>query len=158
MIHKIRRSERAITNQDEINAIIKSEKFMTIAMCASNEPYLVTLNYGYDSIERCFYFHCAVEGKKLDILRQNPVVWGQIIQDRGYIVGDCSHAYSSVEFHGKVSLLNGVLEKKNALSFMIDRLEPDPERVKETFVINKDLGKVLAGRIDVDAFSGKKAH
>ena len=153
-----RRKEREITDANEIDAIIASQKYMTIALCKDDEPYLVTLSYGYDLVNTCFYFHCALEGKKVDILTENPIVWGQIVQDRGYIEGKCSHAYSCVEFKGAVTFLESNEDKARALSLMIDQLEPDPEPVKQSQILEKDLGGVRVGRIDVHAFSGKKAH
>lgn len=153
-----RRKEKEIEDSNDINAIIASQKYITIALCKNDEPYLVTLSYGYDPAGTCFYFHCSPEGKKIDILREHDVVWGQVIQDRGYLAGRCSHAYSSVQFKGRVTFLESVDEKVNALSLMIDQLEPDPEPVKEKLVIGKDLDNVLVGRIDVEFFSGKKSH
>ncbi|HME53750.1 MAG TPA: pyridoxamine 5'-phosphate oxidase family protein [Candidatus Lokiarchaeia archaeon] len=153
-----RRTDREIKDLDEIQGIIASQKYMTIALCKSDEPYLVTLSYGYDPSGNCFFFHCALEGKKIDMLKENPIVWGQIIQDRGYMPGKCSHAYSSVDFKGTVTFLESNDDKASALSIMIDQLDPDPEPVKQDKVIGKDLANVLVGRIDVDMFSGKKAH
>ncbi len=153
-----RRSDREIKNAEEIDAIIGSQKYMTIAMCSGNEPYLATLSFGYDKELKCLYFHCATEGKKLAILKKNPVVWGQIVQDRGYLKGECSHAYSSVQFRGVVTILDDIEEKQRALSFMICQLEADPAPIKERLVMGKDLSKVVVGRIEITAFSGKKAH
>jgi len=153
-----RRTDREIKNLDEIQSIIASQKYMTLALCKDNEPYLVTLSYGYDPSENCFYFHSALEGKKIDMLNENPIVWGQIIQDRGYLPEKCSHAYSSVDFKGTVTFLESNEDKARALSLMIDQLEPDHEPVKQDKVIGKDLANVLVGRVDVDIFSGKKAR
>ncbi|NMC05989.1 MAG: hypothetical protein GYA24_12305 [Candidatus Lokiarchaeota archaeon] len=152
------RSDREITDQAEIDAIIASQRYMTLAMCLDNEPYLVTLSFGYEKEKKCFFFHCATEGKKLDFLRKNPVVWGQIVQDRGYIQGECSHAYSSVEFRGRVSILKDSGEKKQALYHMINQLEVAPDLVKTKQVDGKDLKKVVLCRVNIQAFSGKKAH
>ncbi|GAG43343.1 unnamed protein product, partial [marine sediment metagenome] len=58
-------------------------KYITIAMSNDNEPYLATLSHGYNAEEKCIYFHCAKEGKKIDILNENDVVWGQALIDRG---------------------------------------------------------------------------
>jgi nitroimidazol reductase NimA-like FMN-containing flavoprotein (pyridoxamine 5'-phosphate oxidase superfamily) len=153
-----RRSDREIKADDEIDAIIRSQKYMTIAMCSGNEPYLVTLSFGYDKERKCLFFHCATDGKKLNVLRRNPVVWGQIVQDRGYIPGECSHAYASVEFRGVVTILDDIDEKQRALLLMIDQLEASPAPVKERLVNGKDLGHVVVGRVDIQALSGKKAH
>ena len=71
----IRRKEKAIESMDEIIAIIQKAQYITIAMSVNDEPYLATLSHGYDPDNYCIYFHCAQEGKKVDILKQNNIVW-----------------------------------------------------------------------------------
>ena len=72
----IRRKEKTIEDAAELRAILREAKHVTLAMCRDGEPYLVTVNHGFDPERRCLYFHCAREGKKVDILRANPRVWG----------------------------------------------------------------------------------
>jgi len=43
----LRREEKAIEAQDEMIAILEGAKYVTVAMCLDNEPYLVTLSHGY---------------------------------------------------------------------------------------------------------------
>lgn len=48
--------------------------YVTVSMTdASGMPYAVPLSLAR-SDENTFYFHCATEGKKLDILKANPYV------------------------------------------------------------------------------------
>jgi len=142
----------------EMLNVIASQRVMTIAMCRDSEPYLVPLNYGFDYSECCFYFHCARKGKKMDFLKENPVVWGQVLEDRGYRTGQCDHAFRCVMFHGRVAFLETEDEKRHALEVMIDHCEPDPEPVKSHLLVKGRLDKVFVGRIRVDAMSGKQAH
>ncbi|TET10268.1 MAG: flavin-nucleotide-binding protein, partial [Candidatus Thorarchaeota archaeon] len=90
----IRRKEKEIENKHEMISILESVQFITIAMSLNNEPYLVTLSHGYDRKKNCIYFHCAQEGKKVDILRENNVVWGQAFVHHGYVDGSCDHLYA----------------------------------------------------------------
>ena len=83
----IRRKDKEITNLDEMKTILKKAKYVTLAMCNGNEPYLVTISHGYDQEKNCIYFHCAGEGKKVKILQENGVVWGQALVDGGYVQG-----------------------------------------------------------------------
>ena len=39
------------------------------------------------------------------MLRANPSVWGQVIEDRGYLPGQCSHAYRSVMFEARAEFV-----------------------------------------------------
>ncbi|MBN1936299.1 MAG: pyridoxamine 5'-phosphate oxidase family protein [Anaerolineae bacterium] len=155
--YHLRRQEKTIEDQDELIAIIQGQKYMTLAMCRDDEPYLVSLNYGFDPEARCFYIHCAGEGKKIDILRANPTVWGQVIEDLHYQDGKCDHFFRSVHFQGRVSFVDDIDEKRAALHLMIDALEPDPEPVEQRLVTAKSLESVTILKIAVEGWSGKKS-
>lgn len=46
---------------------------MRLAMTDGLNPYIIPLNYGYtyEDGKLVIYFHCAKEGRKLDILKKN---------------------------------------------------------------------------------------
>ncbi len=144
------------TDRAELTEIITGQRLMTLALVKDGEPYLVTLNYGFDPQRLCFYFHGAEEGKKLAFMRANPRVWGQVIEDRGYITGKCDHAYRSVHFSGEVSLLEDEAEKRAALELMIRQMEPDPEPLLQRLLVRARLTKTVVGRVQVLAMTGKR--
>lgn len=54
--------------------VLDKAPYITVSMTeADGTPYAVPLSL-VRTDERTFYYHCAKEGKKLDILRQNPSV------------------------------------------------------------------------------------
>ena len=148
--------EKMFTDRAELTEIITGQRLMTLALVKDGEPYLVTLNYGFDPQRLCFYFHGAEEGKKLAFMRANPRVWGQVIEDRGYITGKCDHAYRSVHFSGEVSLLEDEAEKRAALELMIRQMEPDPEPLLQRLLVRARLTKTVVGRVQVLAMTGKR--
>ena len=111
----LRRKEKAIGNTDEMVAILEHTEYITIAMCLDNAPYLATLSHGYDKSRNCLYFHCAQEGKKVDILKQNNAVWGQAMLDKGYVQGACDHLFATTQFRGRVTFVEEMDEKRHAL-------------------------------------------
>lgn len=153
----LRRQEKIIEDQDELVAIIQGQKYMTLAMCRDDGPYLASLNYGFDPEARCFYVHCADEGRKIDILRTNPTVWGQVIEDRGYQDTRCDHFFRSVHFKGRVSFVEDIEDKRAALNLMIDALEPEPEPVRQRLITAKSLQSVTILKIAVEGWSGKQS-
>ncbi|NPD87404.1 MAG: hypothetical protein HGN29_01690 [Asgard group archaeon] len=153
----IRRKEKAITDINLMKKILQISKHITIAMCKENNPYLVTLSHGYDPDQHCLFFHCASEGKKIDILKENNIVWGQALIDKGYIQGSCDHLYATVQFRGKVGFLTDFDEKKQVLVNMIKKLDDNPEEVIEKQLTEKSINRVNIGRIDIEFMSGKEA-
>ncbi len=155
--YHLRRQDKALSETTEINRVLKTTRYISLAMCLGKEPYLITLNHGHDPERSCLYFHCAPKGKKIDILRANPLVWGIAVEDLGYLDGKCDHAYRSVMFGGKVSFLETSDEKRHALHIMIKQQESDPQAVIEEQLTEKAVTAVTIGRIDITEISGKEA-
>jgi nitroimidazol reductase NimA-like FMN-containing flavoprotein (pyridoxamine 5'-phosphate oxidase superfamily) len=156
--HGLRRKEKEIKDPAEIRAILGAAKYVTIAMCRGDEPYLVTLSHGYDEKRNAVYFHCAREGKKIEILAANNRVWGQALADRGYAEGRCDHLFRSVHFRGRVTFIEEEAEKRHALGTMIRQLEKEPDRVMAAQVTGSSVANVRVGRIDIDFMSGKRSE
>jgi nitroimidazol reductase NimA-like FMN-containing flavoprotein (pyridoxamine 5'-phosphate oxidase superfamily) len=154
MSFHVRRKDREITDSDALKKVLKSTKYVTIALCMDNEPYLVSLSHGYDEAQNCSYFHCASEGKKLVYMQANNRVWGQAVQDYG-VTDECDYAYASVHFQGKISLIDDLSEKRHAMEVMVRQLSANPETKLATIKPEK-LAKTTIGRIDISHMTGKK--
>ena len=149
--------DKAITDPSAIKAILYEAKFITLALSLDNEPYLATLSHGFDEEKNCIYFHCAREGRKVDILKVNPRVWGQALVDGGYQQGSCDHLFRTAQFHGIVSFVEDASEKRHALEVLIRHLDDNPNAVIGKQVTAHSIDRVLIGRVDIDFLSGKKA-
>ena len=151
-----RHPDKAITDPAEIARIVAGQKFLTLALCAENQPYLVTLSHAFAAEHGSFYFHCAPTGRKLDNIRANPHVYGQVLEDLGYKAGECEHAYRTVQFDGTAELVTDPDEKLRALRLLVDRLEPEPEPVKARLLRPERLGGVAIVRVMVTSWSAKQ--
>ncbi|MCP4583903.1 MAG: pyridoxamine 5'-phosphate oxidase family protein [candidate division Zixibacteria bacterium] len=154
--YHLTRSDKEITEQTELEAIIKRGLYTTIAMCRNDEPYIVTMNYGYDQQKNALYFHAALEGLKLEFIEQNSAICATIIEDLGYQQGECNHHYRSLIIRGQMSIIEDLAEKKQALQIMIDDLEESPKEVEAKLLKNDDTyEKVTILRLDIEELSGK---
>jgi len=155
--YHMNRKEKEITDPVVLNEIVKQGKYVMIAMCRENEPYIVTLNYGYDDIKNALYFHCSLKGLKLDFIKHNPAVCATVIEDRGYKIGDCSHAYRSVVFWGKMHIIEDLEEKKYGINILLNHLEDNPGEIKEKSLKSDDVYKdVGILRLDIAEIIGKQ--
>jgi nitroimidazol reductase NimA-like FMN-containing flavoprotein (pyridoxamine 5'-phosphate oxidase superfamily) len=154
MSFHVRRKDREITDHEAMRRVLKSTKYVTIALCMGNEPYLVSLSHGYDEQRNCIYFHCANEGKKLVYAKANNTVWGQAVMDYG-VTDDCDYAYTSVHFSGKLRLVDSLEEKQHAIQIMVSQLSTNPE-AKLAKINPEKLATTTMGRIDINAITGKQ--
>jgi nitroimidazol reductase NimA-like FMN-containing flavoprotein (pyridoxamine 5'-phosphate oxidase superfamily) len=156
--YHMRKKEREIIDKNLLSEILRNGKYVVISMCRDNEPYLVTLSYGYDENKNALFFHCSPQGLKLDFIRQNPNVCATVIEDRGYKMGDCSHAYRSVVFWGKMYQLHDLAEKKHAIDVLLDHLEDNPDIIREkSLKSDEDYKDVGILRLDISEMTGKKS-
>ncbi len=156
MRYHIRRKEKEFTDNESMVKVLKSQPYLTLAMVDDGEPYLVSLSHAYDEERNRVYIHMASEGRKLSVLRKNPRVWGQALQDHGYHKGECSHLYASVMFKGKVVFIDDVDEKKHAFRVMADHQESNLE-ARERFATSNGIPGTVVAYIDIDDWSGKKS-
>jgi uncharacterized protein len=154
MVFHVRRREREITDLAEMRQVLKATKYVTVAFCSDNQPYLVALSHGYDQEKNCLYFHCAAEGKKLVYAAANNQVWGQAVQDFG-VTDECDYAYCSVHFSGSFSLIRDPQEKWHAMQVLVRQVVQNPES-KLSKIKPEKLQNTTMGKIDINYLSGKK--
>lgn len=129
--YHMNKAEREVTGREGIGRLLKTGKYVSIAMCRDNEPYIVTLSYGYDEQNGCLYFHTALKGLKLGFIKDNPWVCATIIQDGGYEKDQCAHRYFSVVMWGTMVVIDELEEKKHALEVLLHHLEDNPDPIRQ---------------------------
>jgi uncharacterized protein len=154
MSFHVRRKDREITDLNEMRSVLRDTKYVTVALCMDNAPYLISLSHGYDQTKNCLYFHCAPEGKKLVYAKANPNLWGQAVLDFG-VTEECDYAYTSVQFSGKLNLITDLTEKVHAMKVLVYQVSLNPEE-KLSKIKPEKLDKTTIGRIDINYISGKK--
>jgi uncharacterized protein len=150
----MRRKDKEITDIRQIEDILNKGKFCHVAMASGDEPYLVTVNYGYKN--DCLYFHSAPDGQKIEMIRKNPNVCFMIYSDDQLVPGDnpCkdwSVKYRSVIGYGKASILQDPEEKTEGLNILMEHYSK-----KGPFeFIEKNLEETTVVKIDIEKMSGK---
>jgi len=117
----MRRKDREITEINEILSVMDRCKVCRLGICENGSPYIVPLNFGYsfDNGILSLYFHCAHEGKKIDIIRKNSRACFELDCDHKMIPGECAckygFAFSSVIGFGEIGFISDKQEKIRAL-------------------------------------------
>jgi uncharacterized protein len=150
----MRRKDKEITDIRQIEDILLKGKLCHISMASGNEPYVVTVNYGYKN--SCIFFHSAPEGQKIEIISKNPKVCFMVYTDEQIVSGenpckDWSMKYKSVIGYGKAIILENPREKAEGLNILMDHyskngpFEFNEKNLKETSVV----------KIEIEEISGK---
>jgi len=155
----MRRKDREIINIEEKIKIIKNCKVCRIALSDNNVPYIIPLNYGYifKNNKLTLYFHSALEGKKLDIIRINNNACFEIDCDSKLIEGenacDYGYVYKSIIGFGKIIFLETIKEKIDGLNILMKH-----QTEKDTiYTFTEDqIKNVCVYKMEVDEFTGKQ--
>ncbi len=63
----MRRKKNEMTDQAEVEAVLQKAEVLHLALNAAEAPYVLPLSFGFEPGR--IYFHCAREGRKLELLR-----------------------------------------------------------------------------------------
>ena len=68
--------DREITDKNEIRFILENAAICRLGFAEKGIPYVIPFNYGftYENDIITLFFHCAPGGRKLDIIKDNPLV------------------------------------------------------------------------------------
>jgi nitroimidazol reductase NimA-like FMN-containing flavoprotein (pyridoxamine 5'-phosphate oxidase superfamily) len=148
----MRRDEREITDRKTIDGIIARCRVCRLALCDDGQPYVIPLHFGYDG--RCLYFHAALEGKKIDILRRNDRVAFAFDILHGIVPGehacDWGSRYESVVGSGRAEIVEDAEARKAALACIMRQYGSDTIDFSESV-----LARTLILRVRIAALSGK---
>lgn len=154
----MRRSDRRITDLIEIIKIIEKCDVCRLALSDHSAPYIVPMNYGveytYDKL--ILYFHGADEGKKHDIITNNPFACFEMDCSHKLIEADeaCAYTmeYESVIGSGKITYINEKHEKINALRLLMKQYAKDKDFTFQDYAVET----VTVFKLDVSDVTGKR--
>ena len=159
MIHALRRDDLEITDPDEIDRLLSSGRYATVALVDGDRPYVVTMSCGYDRARGRLCFHVAREGRKLDLIAANPQACATVVHDLGYNTGQCAHPYESVVVVGRMRILENADDARDAMRTLIAQLEgrEDASAIWERNRLDTDdgLGRCLMLALEIDSMSAK---
>jgi uncharacterized protein len=150
----MRRKEKEITDKTAIESIILRSSVCRLALSEDNHPYIIPLCFGYK--DNTLYFHSALEGKKLDILRSNNEVCFEFDSDHRIVEAHdaCgwSMNYRSVIGFGKASFINDPKERAKAMNAIIHHYTGKPLPYSEATLKDTVLMKV-----EIESITGKES-
>lgn len=99
----MRRSELEIKEFHKILDVMRRCDTCRLALNDGGAPYIVPLNFGFEVTDGrvTLYFHSALEGKKLDLLRQDNRAGFEMDCSQKLITGDMACKYT-MEFESVV--------------------------------------------------------
>jgi len=119
-----------------------------------DEPYVVPVCFGYE--RNALYFHSALEGRKVELIKRNNKVCFEIDTDMEILGGEqaCGFTmrYRSIIGVGRAHILDNDDEKIHGLSVLMKQY------TEGEFSFPKEkLALALVVRIDIESVTGKQS-
>lgn len=151
---RLRRREKEITETGEIEKIIKKAQVCRLGLVDGDEPYVVPVFFGYE--KNALYFHSALEGRKVELIKRNNKVCFEIDTDVEILSKEqaCGFTakYRSAIGVGRAYILDNDNEKIHGLNVLMKQYaEGDFSFPKEK------LDRALVVRIDIESITGKQS-
>jgi uncharacterized protein len=119
----MRRKDREITDQKEIDKIIQDCEVCYLGLSDGSEPYVVPLNFGFEN--NTIYFHSAPDGRKLDFIKQNKRVCIAFTSDYELVIEgkpqEWTTHYTSAIAYGEAEIITDPVAKQKGINVLIGK-------------------------------------
>lgn len=152
----MRRSDRQITDFNDIVAVMEKCDVCRLGINAPDYPYILPLNYGMtvDDGVVTLYFHGADTGLKYELIAKDNRVSFEMDRAHKLVTsndkGSCTMEYESVMGYGHIEIVDDD-EKVNALNILMEHYH------KETFEYNMAVvPQTTVMKLTVEGMTGKQ--
>lgn len=150
-IKKVRRKDREIGTHEAIELLSNCEYGVLSTVGKDAQPYGVPLSYAYKN--NCIYFHCALDGHKIENIKENSKVSFCVVGNTNVLPDKFSTEYESTVAFGVASEVQGA-ERYRALLWLLEKYSPEfIEEGKKYIDQNEKATKVI--KIEIGHISGK---
>ncbi len=151
MERKIRRVDRAISEIEAIEILQKGEYGILSTVSADGQPYGVPVSYSYT--EDGIYFHCAVEGHKVDNLTGSNKVSFCVVGKTEVLPAQFGTKYESVIVFGEAFEVTAA-DKHKGLLELLKKYSPGFIAEGQRYIESAG-GRTRVYKIAVESITGK---
>ena len=153
----MRRYEKEIKDIETIYRILNEADVCRVGFSKANKPYIVPMNFGFD--EGCIYFHSSVEGKKMEILKENNDLCFEVDIKSEIVKSEkpCNWGmhYMSVMGSGTAELIEEPDEKIKALDIIMKKY--DNEGLNSHEYAESSLKRTAVIKLILTELTGKRS-
>ena len=149
----MRRKDKELTDSKDIEGIVKRATVCRLGLVDEDEAYIVPVNFGYE--KNAIYFHSALEGRKIELIKKQEKVCFEIEADVGIEKNDkseCSVKYRSVIGMGRPRILESAEEKVRGLKAIMRQCAGGEYGFSE-----EKWDSVLVVEIKIESITGKQS-
>ena len=153
--YNIRRQERTLSYDKAFELLQNAEYgFLSLGESKNGYAYGVPISFFFDMECNALYFHCALEGHKLENIRRNNCVSFCVVGKTQTLPEKFATIYESVIVFGKAEIATTDEEKRIALTKLLEKYSPDhlDSGIK---YMEHAIHKTLTFKIKIDKITAK---
>jgi len=153
--YKIRRQDRILDNTRAIELLQSAEYgFLSLGESRNGYAYGVPISFFYSLKDNVLYFHCALEGHKLENLKRNNKVSFCVVGNTKIVSEKFTILYESVIVLGQAEIIQTDEGKRFALKKLLGKYCPNHLETGEK-QIDSALNKTLTFKINIEHITAK---
>lgn len=157
MFREMRRKKQALSIEEN-DAVLQRGSFGVLALIGDNAyPYAVPLSYVYDSDNRCFYFHSAKNGHKLDAIKESSQASFCVVDRDTPVPEEYTTYFRSVVAFGRLRILEDEKKIYDAAQKLAAKYVQNSSYEERQEVIRKDYSSLCMIEFQIEHLTGKEA-
>lgn len=158
MFREIRRQNRALEGDRITELLTNSEYgFLSLGTSENGYAYGIPISYAYEEETNSLFFHCALEGQKLDELKRNNKVSFCVVGTTKPIANQFTTLYESVIAFGDAITDLSDDDKRKALRLLVKKYSPGFEEMAEQYM-DKSWGRTAVFKIEIKHTTAKAKY
>lgn len=150
MFREIRKEKQLLSMEQNISILEKSTSGVLAVLGDEGYPYTVPLSHVYHDSK--IYFHCALEGHKIDAIRNHDKVSFCVIDADDVCPEKLTTLFRSVVVFGRARMLEEEQEKRVALRALMEKFSPERKECAE-----QPLDHVGVIELTIEHMTGKES-
>ena len=160
-INKMRRSDRAVNDQDWIKEFLSRGMYGVFALSTGDQPFTNTNLFAYDETTNGIYFHNAAQGRTPETIKLNDRACFTTSEMERLLPADeaieFSVEYAIVMVFGRVELLVEDDQRIYGLQLLMDKYFPHHKPgVDYPFIEAEELDGTAVFKLVIESWSGKQ--
>jgi len=147
----MRRFKQAATEKECIELLETAQRGVLSVLGDGGYPYGVPLNFVYEDGK--IYFHCAMEGHKLDAIRSSDKASFCVLSDASKNPGEWWNCFTSVICFGRVREVSDPAEHERLLRTLGKKYFPEGYDIDADMIKNAPRALVL--ELTIEHMTGK---
>lgn len=152
MFREMRRKRQQVTQEAAEEMLLRGSSGILAVSGDDGYPYAVPVNYVYESGR--IYFHCALQGHKLDGIAANEKVSFCVVAQDEVVAEEFTDYYRSVIAFGRAAVVEESGEKEHAMDLLVRKYAPAYEEEGAQYIA-REWNALHVVRIQVEHLTGK---